>query len=317
MAKAVGADFGQDEEKAISSIQQLWRDAQSLRPLAPHVAAYMQHAPQFTKYLQEMQQKAKEPAQPKQGETPYWSPPEYSESWLNLVRRDEQGNLVALPGAPPDIVHKILAYDQYQREKMGEFTRHPFKFMDPHIESRAREIAEKVIEERLGKQRDQSTAQQFVAEHANWLYDLDPQTRQPRVHSIFDPNTGKYRSEPALSQWGKAFASYVQEEDSRQRARGYHDVDEQKNIAMAKVQRDYAVAQMKVSQMGGMAPSGLTPQQQANQAFLSANNPPAGVPATGAPVQPTTTPVTRANLLEALRAEFKANGITDDTINTR
>lgn len=317
--KDTGIDFGGDETQALARIAQMHKDVQAMRPLTPYVSQYIQHAKDFQRYLtqQQSQQAQPQPAPDAKGKRPYWSPPEFNQSWLTLVRKDDEGNLVPLPGAPADIVPKILDYQRYQQEKMGDFTRDPFEFMDPHIEARAREIAEKVIEDRFGRQRDQQTAQQFVQEHGGWLYEMDPQTRQIRQHSVFDPNTGQYRTEPVLTQWGQAFASYVRDEDARQRSRGYSDVNEQKRNAMDRVQRDYAVAQLKVLQTGGMAPSGLSPQQQANQQFLQQHNPPAGVPATGGPISPAATPVTRTNLADMLRQNFKAQGITDEVLNQR
>lgn len=318
-----GADFGADEGSALRNIQQLYADVQRMRPLAPHVAAYMQHAPAFTKYLQAQQA----PQQPAAGAPPtdspwhakYWKAPEYNPAWEKSLIRDGAGNIMLAPGTSPDIVAKMQAYRSYVDEQVGKFTQNPYEYMAPAIEDRATAIATRIVEERLARQQDTTSSKQFVAENQSWLYDVDPQSGQPRQASTFNPSTGQYQVQPALSQWGQAFAHYVQGEDAKQRSRGYVDVEEQKRNAMALVQRDYAVQQLRLQQSGGVSPAamappnGKTPQQLANEAFLANNNPPGGVQR-GNSVPLPEVPVTKQNLVDMLRQNFRAGGITDEVL---
>lgn len=338
--RETGVDLGvTDERQATQAIAQLYRDMQQLRPLAPHLSAYMQHAPAFMKYLQSQQGQAgqvqpgpvQSPADPAKPWSQYWNPPEYNQSWSQLVTQDDKGNYIPAPGAPPDIVPKLLAYRQFRQEQAEKFMSNPHEYMQPTIQALARQEAERIIDERMSRQRDQQSSTSFVQENSNWLYELDPQTHAPRQTAIFNPATGQYVNSPQLSQWGNAFSGYVQQESARQQKYGYNDVEEQKRNAMAFVQRDFAVARLQaLQQQPGQQPGQpqqqppgnpanpqagqLTPQQAANQQYLQAHNPAAGVPPAGGPTMPSPPQVTRGNLAEALRQAFKTNGITDDVL---
>ena len=312
--RETGVDLGTEDEKAaMQLLSQLYKDRQQLAPIAPYVSQYMQHASDFAKYMeQQRSQAAPAPTQDDPWHKKYWNPPEFNQGWERLITQDVNGNLLPAPGAPPDIVPKYLAYRQFRAEQADKFMSNPYEFMAPAIQHLARQEAEKLVEERMKRQSEQQSSLQFVQEQSNWLYEKD-QNGQTKQQMTFNPQSGTYTQTPMLSQWGQAFASYVQQEQVRQQRYGYMDIEEQKRNAMALVQRDFAVAQLNELKAKSGSPA-ISPQQVANDQFLAANNPAASVAPMGGNAVAHPGQVTRFNLAEALRQNFKSNGITDDVL---
>lgn len=317
-----GVDFGTaDEKEVLQRVAQMHRDLQTIRPLAPYVDQFRQHAPAFQQYLQSLNKPAAAvPEAEKPWHAKFWNPPEYNTGWMSQVKQNEDGSLVPLPGASPDIPGKILAYQNFRREQAEKFMSNPATFIEPIVRHLAREQAQELIQQQMRRRDDTQSSQAFVQENQSWLYEIDPATKMVKQQQQFDPSTGQYTFKPQLSQWGQAFGHYVQQEAQRQGSRGYQDIEEQKRNAIAFVQRDYAIAQLRAHQSSA-APANpgapqLTPQQIVNQQFLQGNNPPAGIPATGGPTAPAPElPPSREKLADFLRKNFVASGITDQHIN--
>ncbi len=322
--KEKGIDFGSDEQKAIERLAEFHKNYQQIAPIAPYVQQYMQYAPQFSKFLAEQQRAQQKQQQPDDPNAPfykkYWNPPEYNPAWERMITRNADGSLSAVPGAPPDVVPKYLAHQQFRQEQADNFLKNPHEYMQETIQTLARQEAEKIVNERFGQVNTQQTVSTFMSQNENWLYDHD-QSGRAVMASQFDAQTGQYKQVPKLSQWGQAFTDYVrQEADYQQRAGMPQDIARQRDMAMAQVQRDFAVWKLNNANNGNTgtptAPAvPVNPQQVANDRFLAQNNPSAAVPmaqgnSSPAPAQPPN----KRNINDMLKQAFKQKGITDEVL---
>lgn len=322
-----GVDFGEDEAVALQRIREQAAIAQQHQQMQPWVQSYQQHAAQFNQWLtqQQAQGQQPQPGQPSQQQAwhkQFWNPPEYNPQWRQLVKQDEHGNLVPIPGAPPDVVPKLLAYQNFRQEQAEKLMQNPFEFFEPAIRHVAQQVAQEIAGKELGGYRANQEAQQFVQQNSSWLYELD--NGQPKMQPVFDPASGRMVQQPQLSQWGQLFTQHVQAEHQKQQARGYIDLEEQKANALARVQAHYYSQQMSARTQAPAAPGSAaiaapqqTARQQANANFL-ANNGQAnlgGSPSTMPNVNPTETPVDGRNLAAMMKEAFAQAGINNDNFS--
>lgn len=299
-----------DEDAAARALEQHFRQTQQLQRYAPYVEQLQQHWSGYQEYLRQQQQQQQPPAPAAAPEKPWWSeyhnPPEYDPGWEKLVVKDEQGNLMPAQGAPPDIVNRYLNYHQYRQQTADKLLSNPYQFFEPAIKRLAREEAQSLIRENLGQYQDTAFAREFTAQNAQWLYDRDAQGQvltQPAV----DPASGQLVHRPSLSPTGRLFAHYVQDAERR----GVRGVQDQRDYALGLVQRDLALAQL---QQAGATQQGAAAKQQFTQGGHT--------PQHGAALPPTTPPVPgtsppgqdRLSLGDRLRQNFRAHGVTDQTI---
>ena len=315
-----GVDLGvQDEGAAIEALGNLYKNYSQVAPLAPYVSAYVQNAQKFAQWQAEQQAASAKPAT---AETPWygemWNPPEYNPAWERLITQDAQGNLVPAPGAPADVIPKFLAYRQFRQEQAEKFMANPFEYMAPAIKKLAAEEAQRIVNGQFGDRDTKSSVSQFISQNSNWLYEVDA-NGVPLKQQVFNPMSGTYVESPKLSQWGQAFTRYVQQESEYQAKAGLpQDVNRQREVALALVQRDAAIAQMqqmlpKTPNQPAQAP--VDPQVAANQQFLQSSNPPAALPTPNGNTHPAPRTVKRGNLIEEMLAEMKRNGVTSETLN--
>src|SRR5947209_14719129 len=120
-AKKAGLDLSNhaDDESAfrylIQTVQgaaQLQARARELEQFAPYAQTYAQHGPAFQKWLAEQGVAPAAKQSPK-----HWNPPEFNHAWNQLITTDPATAEVKLrPGAPPEVLPKYLAYQQYRRD---------------------------------------------------------------------------------------------------------------------------------------------------------------------------------------------------------
>jgi len=299
--RSQGIELPDDDQQAIQAVQNYYRAAQQhqqVAPYLPYVQTYMQHAPQFQQWMQEQSRPKAQPQQDQPWYSSYWNPPEYNPSWQTQVTTDAQGNYVPAPGAPPDVAVKFQQYQQFRRDQVEKLLSNPYTFFEPAIRQLAQEEAQRITQEHLGNHQSVIAANQFVEQNAPWLYEQNPDGGLKR-----GPN-----GQPQLSQWGQRFQQYVMQEDQRQRARGYSDIAEQRDYAMDRVMRDYAMYELSRQQQTGQpAQPAQTPLQAANQQFIQKNAGRAPV-RQGGNANPPKPPVTRANLYQAMTERAAAAG---------
>jgi hypothetical protein len=306
----------------LTEIYQQRQALEQIRPLVPHVQNYLRDAQSYNEWRAQQAAAAQKPSPEDPFYKPYFNPPEFQESWLNQVTKDAQGNLVPIPGAPHDVAIKVQQYQNFQAEQAKKFLQNPHEYMKPTIETIARKIAQEAIQGQFSQVNDRQSSHEFVQKNTGWLYEIDQATGQPKKQAGLNPMNGQRMEMNVLSPWGQRFSQYVQEISQRQTARGYQDVEEQKQIALAQIQRDYAIFENEQYRAGkapspqspAAAPSApptrqLTPQEAANAAFLAKQNP-ASPPPRGNAV-PGEKKVVNKNLRQEMMSAMQAAGITD------
>jgi hypothetical protein len=272
--------------------------------LAPHYS-------EFQEFLRQRATPATQPAAsaPAKPANPF-NLPEYDPSWAQLIQKNAvTGELEPAPGAPPDIVHRVLGYERKLREVQAKFWQNPAEALGPILAETIKPLLQQHVQQNLGALQDQQAAQQFVAQNGSWLYQKNPQG-QP----IIDPLT----QQPILSAQGASFRQHLE------RAAQY-------GITSQAAQIDYAVNQTRaeILQAGGQAPAtgaaapaAVPPGQSAKDNFLqihnrrAANHAGSTVPAPGTPPGTPAAGQNRAemSLADRMRADFVAAGVSDADI---
>jgi len=287
---------GDDEKGAINALANLYKQFSQLQPLVPYVSAYTQHASQFAKYM-EQQGRGGQPAIPaaqvqaKPWHTEFWNPPEFNPSWQQQIVRDPQtGVLSAAPGAPPDVVMKYQAYQNYRAEQAEKFMSNPAQYMEPIVRKLAHEEAQRLMQSQLGDRDATSTGQNLIRENASWIFQTDGAGNYV-MNTQWDQQAGRMVSVPVYNEWGQRMDYYAKEAASM----GINGVTKRFEYAKMRTQNDYMSSQMN-QQRAAPAPAAPaapeapvgSPREQANKSFLTRANgkvPPVGnsVPAPAAP----------------------------------
>ncbi len=297
-----------DEATAQTQLLQAYRDAERLRPLAPVLSTYQQHAPAFQKWLAEQQRQAA-PAQQDWTQQLGWNPPPYDPAWQHQIIKDEKGNLLPAPGAPADVVLKYQAAQQFRQEQIEKFLQNPYKFMEPAIKHLAVQAAAQHAEQNVGQYREQQEAQQFITQHSDWLFDKGD-NGSPKTRQVINPQTGRYENEKVLSRYGQLFVENLQ-----QAAQAGMQPAMQQEFALKSVQNAYMASDEYMQYLqarANPAPAApaASPRQAANAAFTQKANPaapPVSQPRGNAVPAPQT--VNRGNLEQVMLQRFQEAGV--------
>lgn len=209
---ARGMQFGEDvddEEVLGSLVSQMQAIQQERQQWQQQQAQWQQwyHQQELARYQQQQQQQyaalqnqqfAMQQAAAAQRQREYRgllafvnNPPEFHESWLQFIGRDEQGNLTLKPGADPQLLQKLTARrqweDQVQRtlmEKPVEFVQEAM-FQNPTVQQYfagiAQQVAGSMVAEAMARQhaiieyREQQNhaAARALRETSGWIQDKD------------------------------------------------------------------------------------------------------------------------------------------------
>lgn len=321
-----------DEDAAAKMLAENWQRAQQIQQVKPYLEEYLINAGQFREWQKSKQQPAA-PATPEQkADGPWWSShwkaPEFNPQWERLLKRDDQGNIVAIPGAPADIVPKYLAYQQFRADQAERLMQNPFEFMTPAIEHAVAQAQEKALAQFRAEQAQQSTQQSaasFVNQNMAWIYETDA-TGQRRTEQKYNPETGRFDTVPVMSQYGQYFREAVEEESRYQSMRGMpQDIERQKEVALMKVRLRLLESQVQGRPSSPSAPvpqspqvsatppaqaPALTAREQANRQFLQQGNGTSPGARPGGTAQPAPPSVTGSNLPQVLAQRLKEAGIS-------
>ena len=318
-----GINVQGDDNAVMQTLAQAYREAQQFQQVRPYVDGFMQHRAEFAEWMRSRQQQGQAPQAPSVPEkkpywADYWAPPQYDRSIEQFLRKDADGNIVALPGAPPDAVIQYQTYHAWRNKQAQAMLDNPHQFIEPTARNIAKEVAEQAIREHLGAYQDKISAQQFTQQNGQWLYEYD-QNGQIKTNPVFNPATGQVEHHRVLNQWGAIMRDEIQRVAERQQKYGYSDIREQQDIATMRAQLAFtmnlvqqqaqAMNQAQQAQQQPMQPQ-RSPLQQSNQAFLQQQQPAPASRRAGSNSKPATTPVNK-DLMGALRRDFQANGITD------
>lgn len=167
---------GLGDEEILGRLTEGYTSAQQMQA---ELARQRQEAEWYRYQLAQAQQQRQQPAQPQvqPQEQPRakWNPPEYDPNWLKLLKKDEQGNLVPVPGAAPDLVQKVTNYSNWLEEQQQKFYRDPadFIFQSSDLEDRIASRVNEIVEQRIVAQRNQEEAERAWQIHAGWMTEKD------------------------------------------------------------------------------------------------------------------------------------------------
>lgn len=210
------AQFESDDQ-ALETIQRQYQQVQQYTQAAPQIQRAMQEAQQFRAIAPDWQafqtwkaEQEKAKAQPAP-EKPKWSAPDFDPRWMQLVKRDEEGNLVPIPGADPMLGQKITEWQSFASDQINRFLKQPVEFLngiglEERIAQAVEQKAQALIEERLGAFQQSFVQQQQQAALAQALQeDLDKFYEHQNGQPVYDPY-----GNPVLTQKGQAFNAFVQ-----------------------------------------------------------------------------------------------------------
>jgi hypothetical protein len=237
-ARAYAASLGLQGATQFQDDQQF---IQALATQAQQAQAYQQQlqflSQQMAGLMAAQRQQAAPPAPAAAPEKPkLWNPPEYQPQWETLVRKDEQGNLQVVPGAPPDLLPKYLAYHNYRKDFANKLLENPVETLNPFIEERAKSIADEAVNKHLKTYQDQVYTDNFISQNSAWLHQRDPQG-----NVLTNPATGR----PVLTPEGARFQEHVL---YAERQLGVSDIRKQESYARSMLQRDLALARLQPQQ---------------------------------------------------------------------
>lgn len=306
VARMGGQDLSQQFQSDEAVLQHLLAErgrVQQLSQFAQYGQQVMPHWSEFQNFLAQRQAAQQQPAQEKPWWSQFWNPPEYDPSWERQVQQDAQGNFIPAPGAPPDVVNKVLAFRQFRTAQAERLMQNPFQFFEQPIKTLAQQVAQQAIQQHMGQYQDQLFAREVTQRNAAWLYARDQQGNL-LTEQTFDPRTGQQNILPVLSPHGQAFRQFVMDAH----ALGIQDVRAQEKYAMALLQAQWATAQ---ANQGNPAAQNAAAKQQ----FLQQGA--AHAPNAGGSVSPPnlngTAPSQNQNLSlgDRLRSRLRESGVTD------
>lgn len=179
----LGAEFAElDEETAATRLQEKLRAAeeadQQRRYWAFQAQQHQQALAQREQQIQQWQQQQAYLAQQQQQQQTQWKAPEYDPRWLNLVERNEKGQLVPVPGADPTLPSKIQAYAEWKAENEKSFWQNPGDFVWQQVQPQVSQYLQQNIAQAIQHDRAQREVQEWENAHRHILFD---QNNQPTV----------------------------------------------------------------------------------------------------------------------------------------
>jgi hypothetical protein len=132
-----------------------------------------------------------------------WQPPEYEESWDNLLRVGDDGNFIPVSEhVSPVIAQKANQYREWMRDQGQTFWKQPYEFIQNGIEPWVQQQISQGIEKAFSEREVNGEVEDFISENASRLYDLDSNGQIRH-----DPVTGEER----LSAEGAVLKHYAEE----------------------------------------------------------------------------------------------------------
>jgi hypothetical protein len=266
LAAAVpGTNFKDDHEawQAVLSAFQGARQRNYYQDVGQQVAGDYQNYLAWRQQQQGQQQQAQA-----QADNPYGRP-EWNESWLNYVERDEASGLIrSKQGYDPAIGTKVQNYVEWRRNFREKLENDPGAVLQPLIQRQAQEL----VQREIGGIREQMQARTLLDQNADWLFQRDGYGRFQ-----VNPQDGKR----IYSQNGVQYFQHVRDAATRL------------GIGNMQAQHQYAMSQLELASLRGFAQqvraSQYNPQAQAIQpAYPAQSQPVAPQPAwgQGVPTQP-------------------------------
>lgn len=132
---------------------------------------YRQQQEQAQQYANQQRQAAA--AQQQQVAAKIFQLPEFEQSWLQMVYTDDNGNLVAKPGAAPDLPQRIQAFARAKEEQQLRFMRDPQAMLQPILDQHSQRIyaeAERRTQALMFQYHENQQLRAFEKENAKWVF---------------------------------------------------------------------------------------------------------------------------------------------------
>jgi hypothetical protein len=314
-AKANGLDLSHlpDSRAAAQYLIEQTRQRNSYTQWGQQLAPYYSQVQDFVRQLQQGNgTPAATPPAAGQGQATKANPfnlPEYDPSWRQLIQKNPvTGDLEPAPGAPPDILHRLLTYERQLQGVQTNFWRNPAEALGPIIKDTIQPLLQQYVQQNLTVLQEQQTAQQFMAQNGTWLYQ-----RNPAGQPIIDPLT----QQPILSAQGAQFKQHL---DHAVMRLGINSQQAQIDYAVAMTRADILSAGGNPGAAAAAAQAApILPGQSAKDNFLqlhnrrAANHGGSTIPAPGTPPGTPAAGQNRANmsLADRMRQDLVAAGVTD------
>lgn len=283
----LNVDSFQDDKSVVDALLNIYREHEQAKPFIPYGREYAQNREQFELWRRaQAEQLAKQQAPV--DKKSWWTKPEFDPNWQNQVILDNQGNYVPKQGYPTDIAAKMNAYVAHQRKVIQDFTIDPMAMLRPGVEEVAREIAQKMVDEKLAGFQTQQFIQSFEQQNANWLFQQGPNG------TAYDPVTGQPQTTPV----GREFYAITKS----LRDKGVTNPRDQEEIARSILGTRIAQTSQSPEQVNAAKKQEFLRQPSHGGSFAPPTNP-SVIP-----------PPQNSNLSihEMMRANMKAEGITDE-----
>ena len=249
----------ENDEQFISTIEQglaQLNDLPRLQQMAQYGQQYLQQA--SSPQQPQVQEAPPEPVYEYE-EEPTWNPPEFDNSWDSLLKVDSRTGMYVPVNehVNPTVAQKANEYKKWLREQGQEFWNNPYEFMKGGLQDWVADVADAVVEQRLGQQQTNNQVTDFLAQNAQRFYQLDSMG-----NIQYDPVSG----DEMLTQEGHALKHYA----SEARSAGMHDPATIQQYALGMVERDLYQhgAMQQYYQQQQMAQQQPSPQQAAPQTFV-------------------------------------------------
>lgn len=275
------SDLPSDEQQAAVALVNSLRQARQIydqhQQISPYLEDYRRNARDFHEWQKSRvaATQAAAPAKDQPFYADYFKAPEYDPRWTELVTRDPAtGRLTG----PPDIVRKIEEYRVWRTQTADKLIDNPHEFIRPTVEKLAEQKAREIVQSELGRYREVVSARQFLEDPGNrWMYDTDAGGNL-RYRDVYDPSTGGYRREPALTQYGQRFSQLVLEESQRglpwEQQRYYADLRLRDEIARGflPAPQNQNATHVSAAAQAQARPTPAAPAQQAVPSLLEQAN---------------------------------------------
>ena len=189
LVKELGHEYGEDfdDEKIARDLATRAKQAQELeqrvRLADEHNRLLQHHLSQFQQRPQQAPAQTEQQKRELAGLLSLWNKvPEYSEDWLSeqFVGYDENGNLVAKPGADPSLPQKIKAHQKWQRQALETMLHNPLEFVpqaffsSPYFGKFVQDIEQR-MEQRFHALHRQQEVTELFRSNAGWMVSRDAQ----------------------------------------------------------------------------------------------------------------------------------------------
>ena len=238
-----------------SGLAQL-NDLPQLQQMAQYGQQYLQQSSAPPQYEEPVQEAPPEPVYEEEV-APAWNPPEFDKGWDNLLRVDSgTGTYVPVnEHVNPAVAQKANEYRDWLRGQGQRFWDNPYDFMKEGLSEWVADVADSVVEQRMGQDQTNNQVTDFLADNAERFYVMDQ-----GGNIQYDPNSG----EEVLTQQGQALKHYA----SEARSGGMSEPERIQQYALGMVERDLYAAQANQQYYDQMPQQQQYQQQPAPQTFV-------------------------------------------------